>query len=211
MTFRIKATELVQHKLTAGQYRALVEYHAQELVAWHAHMAQVAATAHLPQNIPDPDQAPQQEGEEGYVQRFVHHPEKYQPFPRPVAPAFIDDAVDSMNLLPDYEIEDDLPTSEELLAKRKEELRHQVSVAERAAMDKIMPVGKQRLANLTVGKAFAKEPENRTDDDKKLIEEHVARTARYKAVEAHGAQLTHDIEDLTSETIDAWAMTPFPE
>lgn len=215
MTYKIKATTLAQHGLTAERYGEIVRYHAGELANWDAHMKRVEASLHLPKSIPDPAQEPPVPGKEHeHVQRFVHNPAKHTPYPPPAAPAMIDEAVRRGDFAPDYEVEDDLPpppSAEEVLAGRKRALIDAVSIAEAAAAAALIAPGKRRLADLQFAAAFEKPEEKRSIDEVATIGASMLRMKQLHAIELHAAQMMHDIEDLTAATVDAWSMTPFPE
>lgn len=51
---------------------------------------------------------------------------------------------------------------------------------------------------------------SRDASDHEFLAGHVEREEKAKAIQRHAAQLQHDIEDLTEETIGAWMPAPFP-
>lgn len=61
-----------------------------------------------------------------------------------------------------------------------------------------------------IGAAPQPDQDVRPDEDQALIDESTSAQARIDAIERHAAELEHQIEDLTAETIDEWAPTPFP-
>lgn len=69
--------------------------------------------------------------------------ERHVAYPRPVAPALVDAAVDEDGNA-DYRIVDDTPSPEETLPLRKQQLLDQVSMAELTAIEKVAPRAKQR-------------------------------------------------------------------
>lgn len=177
----------------------------------------------------------------------VPRAEAHQAYTRPQVRELIDAAVDE-NGVADYEIMEDGPTPEQLLAARKQELMQQVSIAEARAIEAVIPIGKRRMFNLRetdirnkdseliaalaekqkgvvakvsnavgLGKSLSAEEmaatirEARPEEDTAHLEAQAARRARIAAIERVAAQAHHDIEDLTSETIDAWQVPDFPE
>lgn len=77
----------------------------------------------------------------------VRGAEKHVAYPRPIAHVLVDEAVDE-NGNPDYEIVDDGPTAEQIVAFKKGQLFNAVIEAERAASEIIVPFAKRRLFNL---------------------------------------------------------------
>lgn len=51
----------------------------------------------------------------------------------------------------------------------------------------------------------------RSDAENSLLDAHLERQARLAAINRHGAQLHHDIDDLTIDTVDDWKPAPFPK
>lgn len=225
MTYKLKASQLAAAGLTAETYGDLVRYHASELAGWTAHMGRVEASLHLPPDIPDPSQPPPEEGKEReHVQRFVCNPDKHMPYPPPAAPPLVGDAVNRDGFVADYEIDDDLPSADERLAARKGELLGQVAKAEDAALARVLPAGKRRLAQMRYNASMAKAcivvadgpdatkiVDARSDWERAECEAHEATLARLDAIALQAAQASSDVEDLTAETIDAWQMPAFPE
>lgn len=68
---------------------------------------------------------------------------KHQPYPAPIAHPVVARAVDRDGNA-NYKIEDDGPTPEQELARKKTELIFSLSVAEKSASEAIWPLGKQR-------------------------------------------------------------------
>lgn len=104
------------------EFELSVAEFAEAMRNWRAHMERVKK---------DED-----EGVEGI--------EKHVAYPRPVAPEIVDRAVDE-NGSPDYEIVDDGPSAEHVLAHKKAVLISRIHDAEVAAGEKILPYAKRRL------------------------------------------------------------------
>lgn len=104
------------------EYELAVAEFAEAMRNWRAHMARV------------------KQDEENGVQGL----DKHIPYPRPIAPELVDRAVDEDGK-PDYEIVDDGPTAEQLLAHKKALLLALLHEAERDAQEKIVPQAKRRL------------------------------------------------------------------
>lgn len=99
-----------------------VTKYAQEMAEWKAHMARVEADAAA--KVPK-DRA-------------------YAPYPAPVADQAVMSAVGTDGK-PNYEIVDDTPTPDQVLAQKKQNLITTVRLAEQAAISVIVPMGKTRI------------------------------------------------------------------
>lgn len=128
------------HIADPHQFEAAVAELAHAMKHWRAHMKRV------------------EEDEKNGVQGIDRH----HPIPRPVSHPLVVQCVDE-NDEPNYEIVDDGPTPEERLAVRKLELLHAINLAERAAMDALVPPGRRRLFNLR--EAEIVEQDTRTMDE----------------------------------------------
>jgi hypothetical protein len=121
MTFKI-AKSIAD---TFPNFEPMVAAYAAELRHWRAHMKRVAE-----------DEA-----------RGAPAAERHMAYPRPDTHQTIMAAVNE-NDEADYQIVDDGPTPAQILAAKKGDLAHLVSVAEAAAIAAVVPVRKQRLFNL---------------------------------------------------------------
>ena len=74
----------------------------------------------------------------------IEGPAKHQPYPAPTAHPAVARAVDRDGNA-DYKVEDDGPTPEQKLARKKYDLALSLSVAEKSASETIWPLAKQRL------------------------------------------------------------------
>lgn len=177
--------------------------HAVEMKHWRAHM----------QRVKD-DEA-----------NGVTGIDKHMPHPRPNAHPIVESAVDENDEL-DFEIVDDGPTPEQILAAKKAVLLRAVGEAEQLAKQEIVPPGKARLLDLREFDIMAGQPrvgmlkkvavavglasmETFSPEDQKHLDEQADRRQRMAAVDRQAAQAMHDIENLTLETIDAWKMPTF--
>ena len=111
---------------TWPEYELAVAEFAEAMRNWRAHMEKV-----------------KKDDEDG-----VQGIDRHTPYPRPVAPEIVDRAVDEDGK-PDYEIVEDGPTAEQILAHKKAMLLSQIHEAEVVAGEKIVPYAKRRLYMLT--------------------------------------------------------------
>lgn len=146
--------------------------------------------------------------------------EERDPYPAPVASELVDAAVRRPDLIPDYEIEDDLTPT---LEHKRMLVVHRLVEAEAAAIDAIRPRLKHRLDEILYREAMAKilppDPDDgvdgkvedgRSEAEKAMCEEHEERHRRFAAVHKHAAKVQSDVADIPAEEIDAWAIPPFP-
>jgi hypothetical protein len=106
-------------------FEVKVAAHASELKSWRAHMSRFG------------------EDEKNGVTGI----EKHWPLQRPTAHPLVETAVNESDDAA-YEIVDDGPSIEQVLAAKKADLLTLVSAAERAAIEAVVPAGKRRLFNL---------------------------------------------------------------
>jgi hypothetical protein len=168
--------------------------------------------------------------------------ERHEPYPRPVAHRDIDAAVaetinadGSTTFAPDFEIVNDDPSPESVLAEKKLTLLHKIAVAEAAALEKSqLPMGKRRSANLReaainaadgalwleIAKGMKPEEFEKFDRNSELAKrrdpadtQHLAdQEARREAADAilhKAAQAMSDVEDLTLDNIDNYQLPDF--
>lgn len=164
----------------AGTVASFLAEHAQ----WREHMRNVRATPETHQAYPAPDPS------------------------RMVALAIDWDAAGIP--FENFEVFDDGPTPEEMLAKKRDDLSTAVTNAETIARAAVMAPGKARLHWIKVSDIAAKNPKERTPDEEKFAAEAAEIEKRLDAINRHGAMMHAEIEDLTAETIDGWTMKEFP-
>jgi len=182
--------------------------HAVEMKAWRAHMKRV------------------QEDEKNDVPIERRH----MRYPQPKAHPMVERVVDE-NDEANFEIVDDGPNAEEKLAVRKAQLIHELLIAEQTAKDAVVPRGKLRFFNLResdiltadarrravalndrtiVDRALGRRDveaaveATRRPEDSAFLSEQKARRDKIAVIERTAAKATHDIEDLTVDTIDGW-------
>jgi hypothetical protein len=180
-------------------FEVMVAGHASEMKAWRAHMRRVADD--------------EKNGVTG-IDRHMAHP---APSSHPIVAAAVDEN-DNAN----YEIVDD---SQQLLARRKLVLIAEVSEAQQATVDKIIPRGKRHLYNLReeeIRQAAAPRGiagkvaqaigfgSQISDGDRQFLEDQKSRSDRIAVAGRIAAQAMHDIEDLTVDTVDGWTAPVFP-
>lgn len=121
------------------------------------------------------------------------------------------------------------------LRRKKAELVDFVAHQESAHLGALMPSGKLRAryyrsqdiaeaeegrrralaATMTKEEIVAGAPAKtvlaeRSPEDAAFLAEESELHERMRKIQRHAARLQHDVEDLTSETIDTWTMEPFP-
>lgn len=103
-------------------------------------------------------------------------------------------------------VEDMLKNKEKILKNPDKQFKFGMSASELA--DHI----EKTCGNLDkkIGTAPELPADIRPADDQALVDESEKAQDRIDAIERHAAELQHQIEDLTAETIDAWAPAPFP-
>jgi hypothetical protein len=106
-------------------FAAAAASHAGEMKVWRAHMARVK----------------QDEKNDVPIER------RHVAYPRPRAHPVVERAVDENDEV-NFEVIDDGPTAAETFAARKAALLNEVSIAEYAAIDAVVPAGRRRLFNL---------------------------------------------------------------
>lgn len=141
-------------------------------------------------------------------------------YPKPRSHPLVELAIDE-NDAAVFDIVEDGPSTEEILAAKKLELLAAVTTAEMRAKHSIVPPGKQRLFNrraaeLTLRALETKSPtivqklmgksSGPSAEDQKFMDEHEARLSAIDTIDEIAAQAMHDIEDLTAENIDQWQM-----
>lgn len=211
MTYKLAVESLGQ--LTAAAFAVMVHNRIATLQEYDAHEAIVRQHA-LIEDMP---------AAERYVSLAV-----------PAAPVEVDAAIrrtprenGATEFTADYEIVG--PSFE----TKKARLFDQVSAAERDAIAAVVPAGKVRAFHFremdirkadsiryqtaVVGLAKDVQPpdfasftaENRPLSDNRFLDEQAAREDQRNEIMRWAAGLHSDIEDLTSDTIDAWEMKPF--
>lgn len=121
MTVKIPRSRILDQHV----FEAAIAEHAHAMKHWREHMKRV------------------EEDEKNGVQGIDRH----HPLPRPTPHPLVAECIDE-NDEPNYEIVDDSPAPEERLAARKLELLHAINLAERAALDALVPPARRRLLNL---------------------------------------------------------------
>lgn len=161
------------------------------------------------------------------------------PYPRPSAHPDIEASVrynsDAGQFVEDYDIFDDGPTPEQVLAAKKAALIEQVRAAEMKAIGAAtLPAGKQRLAtfmmrviaetdqkfmdklikdvapaDLAAANVERLIEQNRTEDQKAFLAEQAAREAKLARIDETAAIAMSSIEDLTADNVDSFEIPSF--
>jgi hypothetical protein len=167
---------------------------------------------------------------------------RHEPYPRPAVHPDVDAAVKttvnsdgSTTFSSDFEIVNDDPTPDAVLAEKKLALLQKIAEVETAALDRVqLPLGRRRLANMqetairnadlalwaTITKGMAPEDIEKLDVDAALAKardpvdtQHLAdQESRRQAVDAimqKGAQAMSDVEDLTLDNVDNYQVPDF--
>jgi hypothetical protein len=165
--------------------------------------------------------------------------DKHAPYPRPIAHPLIELVMQNGGV---YTIEDDTPkpptppTADELLGGQKQELTHQLIIAQQKAINQIITPAKHAIqlqraqkiideeskktrtviqkmidsaATFVTGKPLYDAANERSPEDKKFIEEFTARNEQLQAITTKALQARSDIEDLTVTTIKSWKNPEF--
>jgi hypothetical protein len=119
MTFKVLKSQMPEG------FEAAVARHAQEMQRWRAQEERVAA-----------------DKKAGVKGDKIH-----MAYPRPSAHPLVRDSVNESDVA-DYEIVDDGPTPEQILANKKVKLIAWIMAAEQAAIRVVVPLGKERAWNL---------------------------------------------------------------
>lgn len=186
-------------------FEAQAATHAVEMREWRAHQERVSA-----------DEA-----------AGVIGIERHWPLKRPTAHPAVEAAVNEKSEM-DFDLIEDGPTADDLLRLKKEALSQIVHQAEHAAISSIVPLGKQRFRDIRRQEIEAADIEraaedggllkmaataiglrgrrDRTQAETDFLEQHQDEQSRIRAIQRAAAEAQHDIEDLTSETVDAWSV-----
>lgn len=127
-----------------------------------------------------------------------------QGYPPPVANELVDRAVRRPDLVPDFEVVDDVTPPPLSLEEKKQRLHARIRQLESEAMSRDMPVGKRRLLSLKLREAL-ETPENaRTDDETSIVSSHEDLAKRDRALQRRAAEMQAVVDDLTAEDIDSF-------
>lgn len=250
MTYKLLKSQLVPSHIryddAVASFGRLVDVYLKELQAWHEHDIQVKAQQPM---RPEPKPESHAEAEDpafafwkDFAAWQAEKRARYEPYPKPIAHPDIVAAVaanigadGNITYASDFEIVNDDPTPEQILAVKKAALLQAVQQAEVEALKAVqLPLGKRRAANLLEGDIHAKDSELAKDlaaDAKahawKNIDivaevekrrdpkhtQHLAdqesRREKVDAIVRAAAQIMSDIEDLRSENIDDFVMPSF--
>lgn len=195
------------HKIPRSSIPAGVDLNAEvaayvaDLKEWGQHNARCVAEAARRKNT---DPAP------------VTPPEN-QPYPAPIASRLVWSALEvdwntdgTVNIVTDYEIEEDGPTPAEQLVARRNELLGRVATMEMAAGDAVVPSAKRRHIEFLATDAEAVDPDKRTDADRLAIAARDDMRVRLDAIARHGAKLQADVADLAAGATEGWTPEEFP-
>jgi hypothetical protein len=175
----------------------LVSVYIAKLQAWHDHDAIVKTQAPLRAQPKWRDYAKHKENQAALylkdnsawkAERLAHH----DPYPKPVAHADIVASVattvakdGTTTFAPDFEIVNDDPTPEDILATKKSSLLLQVTQAQDAAQTAaLLPVGKRRAADIRESDIRANDAKVTTDLLKKSESDRSASFAAYRTAYA---------------------------
>lgn len=193
-----------------------VDAYLHELQTWHDHDMQVKAQQPMRVQPQPADHGEAEDPAFAFWKDFAawqaEKRARFEPYPAPIAHPDIVAAVKTdigadgnVTYVPDFEIENDDPTPEQLLAAKKEALLHAVSCAEAEAIGAVqLPPGKQRHADIREADIRAKD--NQAAADTQHLADQESRRAKVDGIFRKAAQVMSDIEDLTLETVDAFSL-----
>ncbi|MGY0573714.1 hypothetical protein ACTGJ9_023705 [Bradyrhizobium sp. RDM12] len=221
MTHKILKSALAPPPVTFDQakqaFGKLVDAFIHELQTWHDHDMIVKAQQPMrPQPQPsdhadaeDPASAFWRDTAAWQAEIRVRH----EPYPAPIAHPDIVAAVatnigaDGTTYAPDFEIENDDPTPEHILAARKALLLQAIEQAEEDAVNcLLLPVGKRRLADQREVDIRRADPTDISESDKEHLADQESRRAQVDAIVRAAAQVMSDIENLTADNVDTFEL-----
>jgi CRISPR/Cas system CSM-associated protein Csm2 small subunit len=188
MTFKINKSA-IPHDF---DFSAAVAKHAKDLTDWTAHDSEVKA-------------------------------KRADPYPPPMAPYTEVNSAIRRNadgtFEPDFEILDDSPTPAQILRAKKNELLNIVGGMEASAIMEALPLGRRRLRQSLYAKTVTEVMERAetkkrlvievmTADELLFLYEYTETKERIEEIEHTVADIMNEIEDQTSETIDAYQIPP---
>jgi hypothetical protein len=239
------APQATSYEAAKGAFAKLVDVYIGELQAWHDHHEVIKVQPPLRRRPmwhdfakeTNPVQAYGVDAAKWQRERLAHH----DPYPRPIGhPDIVASVAETVvdgktTFAPDFEIEDDDPTSERILSEKKTNLLQQALMAEETAKAAVLlPVGKRRAANLLESDIRAADPalavellkpiavEDRSTFDlegalrthrdpshTKHLDDQDARRKKVDAIMRTSAKTMNDIEDLTAENVDQFVIPAF--
>jgi hypothetical protein len=216
MKHKIKLSEIVGIEDFAGKAAS----HAVELKAWRTHMSRVK------QDEANSELAP--------FQRHIAYP---RPRAHIAIEKSIDENDEANFEIVDDSPSIDPPDPQQALAAAKLNLLSLLYHAEQIAISKILPAGKRRLfgmrendlakvendayqaamnklgwfskATTKPDQVMAAIRQNRSPSDQHFLDDQQQRRQQIDAIERAAAQASHDIEDLTADTIGSWKTPSF--
>lgn len=165
--------------------------------------------------------------------------EHKDPYPRPSAHPDIESSVhydsDAGQFVEDYDIFDDGPTLEQVLAAKKASLIEKIRTEEAKSIEAVtLPAGKQRLAafkmrviaeahqmfmdklikdvapeDLAAANVERLIEQKRTDHQKAFLAEQAAREAKLARIDETAAIAMSSVEDLTANNVDSFEIPSF--
>lgn len=162
---------------------------------------------------------------------------KHEPYPASRAHKLIEDAINYDTGKADYIIENDDPTPAEILDQKKNDLFHQVSLAEQDAINKIFPPRTHRSLNIRehdirqrdidrgrkISQSYIAKAKSilggpsieeqiasaRSQEDADFLKEHEDRQNSVQKILRSAASAHSEIDALTIDTIDSWKIPDF--
>jgi hypothetical protein len=250
MTHKIMKSALAPPPITYDEavsaFGRLVATYIGELQTWHDHDQIVQSLApQRPKPVWADYAAEKDPGAAFLIDNAAYQAEKlarHEPYPKPIGHPDIIASVatkvgddGSVTYVPHFEIVDDDPTPDEILAAKKIDLLSKISAAEQEAIDRAeLPLGKRRAAALLEADISAEDAKVATDlidktpeanraqldiakelkkrrDPKHTqhLQDQESRRAKIEAIVRAGAQAMSDIEDLTADKIDTFEIPSF--
>lgn len=197
----------------------LVDAYLHELQTWHEHDIQVKAQQPMRVQPQPADHGEAEDPAFAFWKDFAawqaEKLARYEPYPEPIAHPDIVAAVatttgadGSITCMPDFEIVNDDPTPEQILAAKKAFLLQAVQQAEQDALKAVqLPLGKQRAADIRETDIRAKD--NQAAADTQHLADQESRRAKVDAIVRAAAQIMSDVEDLTAANVDTFTIQNF--
>jgi hypothetical protein len=246
MTHKIPKSSLAPFPIpldeAKGSFERLLHAYISELQTWHDHHVIVDSLTPMRPRPEWIDFAAQKDQAKTYLHENAKwHAEKlarHEPYPQPIAHADIVASVATKigedgktTYVSDFEIVNDDPTPEQVLARKKDVLLQAVTRAEQEALMRVqLPIGKQRAANLLEADIRARDgqlanelaadakahPDIAAEIEKRRdpahtqhLDDQESRRSQVDAILRAGAKAMSDVEDLTMDNIDAFEIPSF--
>ncbi|NEU95667.1 hypothetical protein [Bradyrhizobium uaiense] len=225
MTHQILKSALAPPPVTFDQVKQafgnLVDTFIHEMQTWHDHDVQVKALQPMRPEPKPSDHADAEDPASAFWRDFAawqtEKRGRHEPYPAPLAHPDIAASIKaitgadgSVTYVPDFEIVNDDPTPAQIFAAKKALLLNAVHHAEQEALKQTqLPLGKRRLADLREVDIRGADPRTIGAADQQHLADQESRRAKVDAIVRAAAQVTSDIEDLTTDNVDTFTIPIF--